>query len=322
MPTRRCRRRRSPPGPGSTPFRIPPPSAAGSCASSGARPSIGGDRSARGSSDSAPRPSDDRPMEFAAADPSPDALLISRELEIAIAQVVKALPRKLRDPFLMAASGDHRYEEIATLLAHSDRHGQVADLRSAPPDPHEARSPRPRRSAMNTNRDRLDDAIDAGRRSHDARERRRRARLAHHDALAGALGVVAGIGWVPRLAIIAASLSRRRCRSTNVRRSFYERSTSTFDGVLRRSVGSCGTGAPNVVEPTLNVRRTIVEPSSNVRRTIDGSDFDRSLPALEAARVLAFDSLAPASLPEDAPLTLKPLEIADLPLTADSFSPR
>ena len=35
----------------------------------------------------------------------------------AIAQVVKALPRKLRDPFLLAASGDHHYEEIAVMLA-------------------------------------------------------------------------------------------------------------------------------------------------------------------------------------------------------------
>jgi RNA polymerase sigma-70 factor (ECF subfamily) len=35
---------------------------------------------------------------------------------LAISQVVRALPRKLRDPFLLAASGDHRYEEIATLL--------------------------------------------------------------------------------------------------------------------------------------------------------------------------------------------------------------
>jgi RNA polymerase sigma-70 factor (ECF subfamily) len=60
--------------------------------------------------------SDDRPMEFPAADPAPDALLISRELEAAITQVVKALPGKLRDPFLLAASGDHRYEDIATLL--------------------------------------------------------------------------------------------------------------------------------------------------------------------------------------------------------------
>ena len=61
--------------------------------------------------------SDDRPMEFPAGDPAPDSALISRELELAITHVVKALPKKLRDPFLLAASGDHRYEEIATLLA-------------------------------------------------------------------------------------------------------------------------------------------------------------------------------------------------------------
>lgn len=60
--------------------------------------------------------SDDGAMEFPTADPLPDAMLMSRELAMAIAQVVKALPRKLRDPFLLAASGDHRYEEIAMLL--------------------------------------------------------------------------------------------------------------------------------------------------------------------------------------------------------------
>ena len=49
-------------------------------------------------------------------DRSPDAVLMSRQLEAAIAQVIKALPRKLRDPLLLAASGDHRYEEIATML--------------------------------------------------------------------------------------------------------------------------------------------------------------------------------------------------------------
>ena len=43
-------------------------------------------------------------------------ILISRELAAAIAQVVRSLPRKLRDPFLLAASGDHRYEDIATML--------------------------------------------------------------------------------------------------------------------------------------------------------------------------------------------------------------
>ncbi len=60
---------------------------------------------------------DDRPMEFPAAEPAPDQQLISRELATAIAQVVRSLPRKLRDPFLLAASGDHRYDEIATLLS-------------------------------------------------------------------------------------------------------------------------------------------------------------------------------------------------------------
>jgi RNA polymerase sigma-70 factor (ECF subfamily) len=58
----------------------------------------------------------DRPLEFAASDPAPDAQLISRELARAITKVIRTLPRKLRDPFLLAASGDHRYEEIATLL--------------------------------------------------------------------------------------------------------------------------------------------------------------------------------------------------------------
>jgi RNA polymerase sigma-70 factor (ECF subfamily) len=59
---------------------------------------------------------EDRPIEFAATQPSQDEQLITRELGQAIAQVVRALPRKLRDPFLMAASGDHRYEEIALVL--------------------------------------------------------------------------------------------------------------------------------------------------------------------------------------------------------------
>ena len=56
------------------------------------------------------------PIEFAAPGATPDELLISRELAMAIAQVVRSLPRKLRDPFLLAASGDHRYEDIATML--------------------------------------------------------------------------------------------------------------------------------------------------------------------------------------------------------------
>ena len=57
-----------------------------------------------------------RRVALAAVDARPDELAMSRELAGAIAQVVRALPRRLRDPFLLAASGDHRYEEIATML--------------------------------------------------------------------------------------------------------------------------------------------------------------------------------------------------------------
>lgn len=59
---------------------------------------------------------DEGPAAWAAVEPGPDAQLISRELAQAIAQVVRSLPRKLRDPFLLAASGEHRYEEIGEML--------------------------------------------------------------------------------------------------------------------------------------------------------------------------------------------------------------
>lgn len=56
-------------------------------------------------------------LDCATPDASPDEILMSRQLEAAIVQVIKGLPRRLRDPFLLAASGDHRYEEIASMLA-------------------------------------------------------------------------------------------------------------------------------------------------------------------------------------------------------------
>ena len=55
-------------------------------------------------------------LDYVSNEPSPDIALLGRELERAITQVVKSLPRRLRDPFLLAASGDHRYHDIASLL--------------------------------------------------------------------------------------------------------------------------------------------------------------------------------------------------------------
>lgn len=48
---------------------------------------------------------------------TPDDELLSRERDRAVAQMIRSLPARLRDPFLLAASGEHRYEDIASLLA-------------------------------------------------------------------------------------------------------------------------------------------------------------------------------------------------------------
>ncbi len=48
--------------------------------------------------------------------PSPEAAVMSRSAAAAARKVIAALPAKLRDPLLLAASGDYRYEEIAEML--------------------------------------------------------------------------------------------------------------------------------------------------------------------------------------------------------------
>ena len=54
--------------------------------------------------------------QIAAGDVTPDAALLARERDRVVAQMIRSLPAKLRDPFLLAASGEHRYEDIATML--------------------------------------------------------------------------------------------------------------------------------------------------------------------------------------------------------------
>jgi RNA polymerase sigma-70 factor (ECF subfamily) len=48
--------------------------------------------------------------------PSPETAAMSRSEAAAARKVIAALPAKLRDPLLLAASGDYRYEEIAGML--------------------------------------------------------------------------------------------------------------------------------------------------------------------------------------------------------------
>jgi RNA polymerase sigma-70 factor (ECF subfamily) len=47
---------------------------------------------------------------------SPADALLAQERDRVVAQLIRSLPPRLRDPFLLAASGEHRYEDIAVLL--------------------------------------------------------------------------------------------------------------------------------------------------------------------------------------------------------------
>src|SRR5688500_7286366 len=48
--------------------------------------------------------------------PTPEAAVLGRSAAVAAQKLIAALPAKLRDPLLLAATGDYRYEEIAEML--------------------------------------------------------------------------------------------------------------------------------------------------------------------------------------------------------------
>ena len=172
---------------------------------------------------------------------------------------------------------------------------------------------------MNTQHDRLDDAIDA--------VAMRMTSVTADDAFATRILAALPdrspwtLRWLmPRLAVTAALVA---AASLIVLRMFDERSTDVLRaGVINSAAVEMAAAIPEhrtFVEPSQIVRRTTVEPPENDRRTV--VDFDRSLEAIEAPAALSLATLAPNALPEDAPLTLAPLAIADLP-TAESISPR
>jgi hypothetical protein len=136
--------------------------------------------------------------------------------------------------------------------------------------------------------------------------------------------------WVPRLAalavIVTASVlwSEREpdpARSIAPPIASVER-VGTHAGVMfAATIEPLGT---QPLEPVGTQRLEPVEPlepvdPSDLRRA---ADFDRSLPPIEAVAALELDSLMPAGLPEDAPLTVEPLATVDLPLSAEFIPPR
>jgi RNA polymerase sigma-70 factor (ECF subfamily) len=54
---------------------------------------------------------------FAGDDPSPEHLTLTKDLADRARAAISGLTPKLRDALLLAASGEHRYEEIAALLS-------------------------------------------------------------------------------------------------------------------------------------------------------------------------------------------------------------
>ena len=176
---------------------------------------------------------------------------------------------------------------------------------------------------MNTERDRLDSAIDAV----AARMTRVEENNAFATHIINALperSIWSGWlfhSWAPRLAMLAVVIAAGILWSN---RGSHESSSAPSPiagqpvAAFTPLVASVREAAP---DRTMPLER--LEPMEAMESMeLSAVDHERSLPALGAVAALAIDSLAPVSLPEDAPLTLKPLEIADLPLTADGVSPR
>ena len=183
---------------------------------------------------------------------------------------------------------------------------------------------------MNTNRDRLDDAIDS--------VAARLTRVDDNDALASQIIKALperpawSLHWLmPRLAITAILAL---AAAAVVLRPFSDRSPTVLRtenarlpvvelraGASRPIVERSWTDRRTTVERSWNDRRTIVERPSNDRRTLDVPDHERSLEAIEALSSLTLTPVTPRDLPGEGTLIVAPLAIADLPLAPESISP-
>ena len=85
---------------------------------------------------------------------------------------------------------------------------------------------------------------------------------------------------------------------------------------------------PGTAFRTLPLESAFARPNSGELRRdrplepLDGADFERSLAPIEAMSAIVMNDVAPGELPASAALTLAPIEITDLPMTAESFPPR
>ena len=172
---------------------------------------------------------------------------------------------------------------------------------------------------MNTNRDRLDEAID-----HVVT---RMVRVEENDALAtdiiNALPErVTWIGWLfyswaPRLAMIAIVVA-----AGIVWGNRKPATTPQLDPLASTMAATEPVAFVAAVREAERNRTMPLEHLEPLEPLEPAPDFDRSLAAVAAPGVLAIESLSPESLPADDALAIAPLAIADLALTAESFPPR
>ena len=124
--------------------------------------------------------------------------------------------------------------------------------------------------------------------------------------------------WAPRLAMIAivvtAGLVWSNRRSQPMAPAALPMASAPTVSTPTALVVAAREVVPNRTKPVEPLE--LLEPLEPAR-----VDHERSLPPIAAVAALDIDSLIPTSLPEDAPLTLQPLVIADLPLASVSTPP-
>ena len=169
-------------------------------------------------------------------------------------------------------------------------------------------------------KDHLDRAID-----HVAA---RMTRVEHDDAIAS--HIVSALpersiwtawlfqSWAPRLAMIAVVIAAGLAWGGRAARD----NTSEVAPLAGPHQHAVAVAYASTVREHLEPNRTLpLEPVEPLEPLEPRVDFEHSLPSIAAVATLELEAIAPASLPEDAPLTLAPLAIADLP-AAESISPR
>ena len=133
--------------------------------------------------------------------------------------------------------------------------------------------------------------------------------------------------WAPRLAMIAVAVAAATVWGTRgPRDSTQGMQPLAFSQPLASPVIFAAAVSKRLERRTVPVEPLEpLEPLEPMERLAPlepaAPDFEFSLPPIEAVASLELEAIAPASLAEDAPLTLQPLAIVDLPM-AESNSPR